>query len=420
MTRQTIMDNVYLTYIPSEKFKTSFLSAQIMVPLTKETAALNALLVNVLNRGTADCPDMAALSARLDLLYGARLEPVVRKKGENQVFGFLASCIDDRFLPNGEKLLEPLCDLLGDLFCNPATKNGRLIGEYVDSEKANLADLIRSDINDKRLYAARRLVEEMCAGERYGISRLGTAEDVEKISLQKLNKHYKSLLPAARLELYYCGSAPEKRVAGAFRRAFAGLPRLGLVEPGPTVRVSAPEEVRLVTERMDVTQGKLCIGFRSNCDDLPAMMMFNAMFGGTSNSKLFLNVRERLSLCYYVSSSYNRKKGIMTVSSGIEFEKYQPAVDEIMAQLEALKQGQWEDWELTGARSSICNSLRAMEDSAGAMEDFFIGQLATDGEETVTGLLAAIPEVTKERICAAACSICPDTIYFLRGKEDEA
>ena len=82
MTRQMIMDNVYLTYIPSEKFKTSFLSAQMVMPMKKETAGLNALLINVLSRGTVRCPDMAAMSRQLDLLYGARLEPVVRKKGE--------------------------------------------------------------------------------------------------------------------------------------------------------------------------------------------------------------------------------------------------------------------------------------------------------------------------------------------------
>jgi len=418
MTRQAIMDNVYLTYIPSEKFKTSFLSAQMVAPLTKETAALNALLVNVLNRGTVSCPDMAAMSARLDQLYGARLEPVVRKKGENQVFGFLASCIDDRFLPDGEKLLEPLCDLMGELFCNPATRNGRLNGEYVDSEKENLADLIRSDINDKRIYAARRLVEEMCAGERYGVNRLGTAADVEKISLQKLNKHYKTVLPAARLELYYCGSAPEKRVAGAFRRAFAALPRMGLLEPGPTVRKAAPEEPRVVTERMDVTQGKLCIGFRSDCDNLPAMMMLNAMYGGTSNSKLFLNVREKLSLCYYASSSYLRAKGIVTVSSGIETRDFEKARDEILRQLQAVQQGDWEDWELEGARSTMKNALQSFGDNQGVMENFYLGQAATGYTETPEELMAQLEEVTPERIRAAAQSICLDTVYFLKGKEE--
>lgn len=420
MTRQKIMDNVYLTYVPSEKFKTSFLSAQMVMPLAKETAGLNALLVNVLSRGTVRCPDMAAMSRALDLLYGARLEPTVRKKGENQVFGFAASCVDDRLLPAGERLIEPLADLMGELFISPATRNGRLDGRYVDSERENLADLIRSEINDKRSYASRRLIEEMCAGEPYGIGRLGTARDVERISLQKLNSHYQSILPRARLELFYCGWAPEKRVAGAFTRAFAGLPRQGgQIIPAPTRALPAPESCRVVEEVMDVAQGKLCMGFRTDSGDVPATMLMNSMFGGSSSSKLFLNVREKLSLCYYAGSTYHRKKGIVTVSSGIECENYQRAVDEIMAQLEALKNGTWEDWELQGARSSLRNSLRSLEDSAGALEDFAVGQAATDSEETIPGLMAALEAVTPERIREAAAHVRPDTIYFLKGRGRE-
>lgn len=417
MTRQQIMDNVYLTYIPSEKFKTSFLSAQMVVPMAKETAALNALLVNVLSRGTVNFPDMAAISRRLDELYGARLEPVVRKKGDNQVFGFLASCVDDRLLPDSEHILESLADLLGELFTNPATRKGRLRGDYLESERANLADLIRSDVNDKRSYAARRLIEEMCAGEPYGLRRLGTAAEVEKISLQKLNSHYQLILPRARMELYYCGCASQQRVVGMMRRAFAALPRHNAMEIAPTLRGAMPSECRYVEESMDVTQGKLCIGFRTDSQDIAATMLMNAMYGGTSNAKLFLNVREKLSLCYYAGSSNHWKKGLITVSSGIEFENYQRAVDEILAQLDALKNGEWEDWELEGARSALRNSFRAVEDSAGAMEDFSIGQIATGGEETLPGLSAAIEEVTPERIRAAAAAVRPDTIYFLKNKE---
>lgn len=417
MARQMLMDNVYLTCIPSEKFKTSFFSAQMVMPLKKETAGLNALLVNVLSRGTLRFPDMRTLSAQLDQLYGARLEPTVRKKGENQVFGFVASCVDERFVPGGERLLEPMADLLGELFLSPATRNGRLRGDYVDSERANLADLIRSDINDKRLYAARRLLEVMCSDEPYGLSRLGTAREVERISLQKLNSHYQTVLPAARLELFYCGAAAEKRVAGAFTRAFAALPRQGAVEPAVTIRKPAPEECRVVEETMDVGQGKLCIGFRTDSMDTPANMLMNAMFGGTSNSKLFLNVREKLSLCYYAGSTYHRAKGLVTVSSGIETANYDRAVAEIMAQLEALKNGQWEDWEFQGARSSLRNSLLSLEDSAGAMEDYAIGQAAVNSDESVPLLLEAVSAVTEERVREAAARLKSDTIYFLKGKE---
>ncbi|MBD5160475.1 MAG: insulinase family protein [Oscillibacter sp.] len=421
MTRQMLMDNVYLTYIPSEKFKTSFFSAQMSAPLEKETAGRNALLVNVLNRGTVRCPDMAAIGRELDMLYGARLEPTVRKKGENQLFGFVASGIDDRFLPQEEKLLEKLADLLGEFFCDPATRGGRLLEDYVESERDNLADLIRSDINDKRAYAARRLLEEMCAEERYGVGRMGSAESVEKISLQQLNRHYREILPKGRLELFYCGSAPENRVAGAFTRAFAALPRQsGTAEPVPTLRRPAREQPRFLTEEMDVTQGKLCIGYRTVSEDTAAVMLMTAMFGGVTTSKLFTNVREKLSLCYYADSVFHRLKGLIMVSSGIECANYDRAMEEISRQLEALQQGDWEDWELDGARQSILNSLRTVDDSPGAMEDFIMGQAVAGTDETIPGLIAAIQAVTPERIREAARTVKPDTIYFLKGKEDRS
>ena len=420
MTRQMLMENVYLTYIPSEKFKTSFFSAQMAVPLRAETAGLNALMVNVLSRGTARCPDMAAIGRELDMLYGARLEPTVRKKGENQLFGFVASCVDDRFLPAGERLLEPVTDLLGDMYCRPAADGGRLREDYADSERENLADLIRSDLNDKRSYAARRLMEEMCAGEPYGVRRMGRAEDVERISLRALDEHYRTILPQGRLELFYCGSAARERVAGAFARAFEGLPRRGLLEPAETTRRPAPEQVRLTVEEMDVTQGKLCLGLRTDSADMAATMLMNAMFGGASTSKLFMNVREKLSLCYYAGSAYHRQKGIITVSSGIEFANYDRALAEIYAQLEALRDGDWEEWELQGARSSLCSGLRSMEDSAASLEDFVMGQAAAGGEETIPGLLEAVRQVTPERIRAAAGAVRPDTVYFLRGREGQA
>ena len=420
MTRQMLMENVYFTYIPSEKFKTSLLSAQLAVPLRRETAAQNALLVNVLSRGTARCPDMASLNRELDMLYGANLGPAVRKRGENQVVGFTATCIDDRFLPPGEQLLEKLTGLLGDMLCDPAAEGGRLVEAYVDSERANLADLIRSDVNDKRSYANRRLVEAMCAGEPFGVSRMGSLEDVECITRDGLDSHYHTLLAQGRLELFYCGSAPEGRVLEALSAAFARLPRQGRLEPGPTVRRPAPEAVRVVEEEMDVTQGKLCVGYRTMSSDEYATMLMETMFGGFSSSKLFLNVREKLSLCYYASSAYQRQKGLLTVSSGIAFENYSRALEAIEAQLEAIRQGEWEEWELQGARSSLLSGLRSIEDSAWALEDFVISKAVAGSSETISELMEGIEAVTGERIQEAAKAVRPDTVYFLKGKEGRA
>ena len=415
-TRIQLANGVYLTYLPARKFKTSLLSAQFVVPLRQETAAAYALLPAILRRGTVRYPDLGALSARLDQLYGASVDYTVRKQGETQCVGFVASFIDDSYIPGGEQLLEPAAELLGELLCDPVTERGRFVAAYFDSERTNLIDAIRSQVNDKREYAHARLLEEMCAGEPYGVSRLGDEESAERLQLKKLHALYGELLSTARLELFYCGSASLERVEAALSAALATLPRDGIQETAAGAPHPVRAEVKRVEEAMDVTQGKLGMGFACGSDDRAATLMGNTLFGGSSNSKLFLNVREKLSLCYYASSNYHRQKQIITVSSGIEFANYQRAFDEIMAQLEAVRRGELEDWELEGARSTLLNAYASMGDSQGKLENFYLGQAATGQEETPEMLAQAVREVTPERIFSAMGTVSLDTVYFLKGK----
>ena len=416
--RREIMQDVFLTYLPAQHFKTSRLTLNLIAPLRRETASANALLPAVMRRGTVRYPDMESLSAALDTLYGANIDYTVRKKGERQCVGFAAGFIDDAFTPHGERLLEPVAELLGELLLEPVTQRGRFLGEYVDSEKANLIDAIRGLKNDKRDWADIRLMQEMCAGEPYSVLRLGDEETAARLNNQTLYTHGQALLSGSRVELIYCGGAEEKRVEDAVLSALAALPRGTQTELPPVERVQAPAQPRLVTETMDVTQGKLAMGYRCGSDDYPAMVLANLIFGGTSNSKLFLNVRERLSLCYYASSSYARSKGILTVSSGVETKDFRRAEEEIGRQLAAVQQGDWEDWEQEGALQAIRASLLSLSDSQGALENFYLGQIASGAEETPEELAAALEQVTKERIMAAAQTVKPDTVYFLSGKEE--
>ena len=353
----------------------------------------------------------------MDELYGARIETTVRKKGENQCVGFVASLIDDSFAPGGEKLLEPVAELLGELICDPVTERGRFVPSYFESEKTNLLDAIRSLVNDKRDYADSRLLREMCAGEPYGIPRLGGEAGAESVQPKQLYALYQELISTARLELIYSGSAPQRRVEQALLSALAALPRdqvrdIALYRPHP-----ARQEVLRVEESLDVTQGKLGMGFACGSDDYAAMMVGNTLFGGSSNSKLFMNVREKLSLCYYASSLYHRQKRLITVSSGIEFQNFQRAYDEILAQLEAVKNGKLEDWEMEGAQSTLLNAYASMEDSQGKLENFYLGQAATGQSETPEELADQVREVTGERVHRAMETVRLDTVYFLRGEE---
>ena len=416
--RREIMQDVFLTYLPAKKFKTSRLTVNLITGLDRASASANALLPAVLSRGTVRHPDMESLSAAMDTLYGATVDSIVRKKGERQCIGFAAGFIDDAYTPHGEKLLEPVAELLGEMLLEPVTRNGSFLAEYVDSEKANLIDAIRSLRNDKRDWADIRLMQEMCAGEPYSILRLGDEETAAKLNNHSLYRHSRALLASSRVEVLYCGSAERQRVEDAVLSALAALPR-GAAAALPVMEQLPPRETpRVVTEVMDVNQGKLALGYRCTSEDVPAMILANLLFGGTSNSKLFLNVRERLSLCYYASSSYARSKNIMTVSSGVEQKDYDRAMEEIARQLAAVHNGDWEDWEQEGALQAMLSSLTSLPDSQGALENYYLGQIATDTGETPEELTAALREVTKERIMAAARSAKLDTVYFLHGKEE--
>ena len=423
--RTELMPGVFLSHLRSDKFKTACMSVTLLTQLRRETAAMNAVIPFVLRRGTTRYGDMEQLSRRMDELYGAAVEPVVRRIGEIQCIGFYGSFPEPDYLPGGEALLGDTCALMAQLLLDPATRGGLLLPQYVDSERKKLLDIIRSRMNDKRSYALTRCIEEMCCYEDFAVSRFGSESEAENIHYKKLTRHYRELIQTCPVEIFYCGKTDFKAVSAAMREAFSTMPRGEIdYDIGTDLRMNAVEDhVRFVEEEMDVTQGKLVLGFRlGECmeePDIPALYVFNAVYGSGATSKLFMNVREKLSLCYYASSAVYLHKGIMLVSSGIEFDKLDAARDEILAQLDSVRRGEITDDELRSAKMSVASDLRAVQDSLGELEGFYLSQ-ALDGLDYGPAELAALAEdVTKEDVQAIAESIECDLIYFLKGSGEE-
>ena len=421
-----LADGVELSAAQTDKFKTGLLAVTLTIPLSGETATAGALIPEVLGRGSRNHPNMEQLSAASDALYGASLGPVVRQRGESQCISFLCSVIDDRYALDGSAVLEPAAGLMGEVLLDPAAENGVFRRDYVKGEGANLADRIRARVNDKRSWSIFRLVQEMCAGEAYAVDKLGDAEEALSVSPEGLWADYQALLGRAKVTFYYGGSAQPERVEETVRRAFAPLIR-GRNAP---VSCAVPREpsgpVRTVTDEMDVTQGKLAMGFRTggvtmDSPDYPALLVCNALYGGSANSRLFLNVREKLSLCYYASSLIDKLKGLLVVSSGVEFGDFDRAQEAILAQLDELRAGRFTDEERNAAIRTVVNGLRGRLDSQGQMEDDCVTKLICgvrpdDGAE----LIRSVERVTAEDIAQAAQRIRLDTVYRLTGKEGAA
>ena len=298
----------------------------------------------------------------------------------------------------------------------------------MEGERANLVDRIRAQVNDKRQYSVQKLIQLVCAGEPAGVDKLGDESSAAAITADGWWGAYRALRRTARGERYYCGSAPLERVEAALAAAFRDLPRektrtaAGVQSVGAH---AAPGGPRLEEEAMDVTQGKLALGFRTGgltaaSPEFPALLVMNAVYGGTPTSKLFLNVREKLSLCYYASSMLEKFSGLMVVSSGIEFDKFEAAKAEILAQMENCRAGTIEEWELVGARQSVISALRTTMDAQGRLEEHWLGQAVAELTEGPDELARRVEAVTMDQVVAAARRLELDTVYFLKGREGKA
>lgn len=424
LSKRELSPRVKLIAIQSDKFKTSMLGVTFLETLSQDTVSENAILPALLRRGTQKHPDMLSLSAALDNLYGGVIEPMVRKKGETQCIGFVGSFLDDTFVKGKTNVLDSAIALMAELLLSPAGNGTGFVEAYLESEKENLVNRIRSRINDKQQYAIYRLTSQMCENEAYGIDKLGEEAQVKEITNESLWKRYQSVLTTAPMLLYYCGSAPVERVETSLRAALAPLLTREEAQANPKVEYKTYEkqEPRYFKDAMDVMQGKLVLGFRLPAPqtapkDTAVLQVFNAIYGGSSNSKLFLNVRERLSLCYYANSIVDKQKGIVFVSSGIAFDQYEKAKDEILAQLDDCRKGHISEEELESARSYVTNNLRLTEDAQGRLEDFWLGQSVADCDEEPAMIRTATEAVTKEDVQNLAKELWLDAVYFLQGKE---
>ena len=418
-TNILIAPGVTLRALQTDKFKTGCFSINFLRQHNKKNAPLDAILPAVLLRGSEKYPDMQQISSRLDELYGATFGTLVRCKGEAKLFGFYADFLEDCFVPHGG-IFAGVLEFLEQILYRPYTENGIFSSRYVEGEKRNLTNAIEAAINNKRGYAVSRLLHHMCPEEDYSVPRLGTVEDVEKITPETLWEHYQNALRNCSIEIFYGGRLSPEEVAAAFAPIFAHRQE-AVWEKTHTEIIHTAGELKEIAESMNVTQGKLVMGLRIAIDpsdpQYVALSLLNTVLGGSMTSKLFLNVREKHSLCYYASSTFNRYKSIMLISAGIATENYTVAKDAILAELEACQKGQITEEELESSRTQLLSALCAAMDAPNRLDDFFVGQ-ALVTTLSIPEQMEMIRKLTVDDLVAVANKLTLDTIYFLKGEEE--
>ncbi len=414
--QRKICEGVTFGSITDDRFKIGRLSATLLVPLSRQTAAANALLSCVLTRSCRKYPDFTSLSRKLNSLYGAALYPSVRQMGDCQALTIAVSGLDDIYTLDGEAISAELADLLSSIIFDPNVNDGLFSEEDIEQERRQLIESIDSEYNDKRYYAIKRCIESMCSDELYSIGRFGSRQDVESLTNADVYSAWKRLLSEARVELTMLGSASPDKAYEGFSEYFGDKPRM-ITE---LVHMDIiPGEVKYVSENQELSQSKLVMGFRCNFDedDRAALenSLMSAVLGGTPTSKLFINVREKQSLCYYCVSRVDNNKGILLIDSGVETENIEKTKDAVLEQLELLKKGDISDEELINAKLAVKNSLMSSLDSLAALQNFYIGGIMRKNQLTPARAAEFTDGIPKERIIELANKVQLDTVFTLKG-----
>lgn len=414
-----LFPGVTLRCCRDDRFKQGVLSLQFLRPMCREEASLNALLPAVLLRGCHTCPDMRAITLRLDDLYGASVGALVRRIGDIQCTGLSCGFIDDRFTLGGDAIFAPMMAFLEEILLNPVTEGDGFRKDYVQTEKQNLIWTLEAQRNDKRAYAGDQLLRQMCREDSFGIPRLGEIADVESITAASLYRHYQKILRESPIHVFYVGSAKPETVAEAVKPMLRRLACAPIPLPAQTGFVPGAFSDR--EEILDVAQGKLCMGYATPINlrhpQYAAMQVCNTILGAGMTSKLFMQVREKMSLCYDIGSGFYGSKGILTVAAGLEFEKKDIVRREILRQVQAVCDGEISEEELTAAKEALLSNLRATHDSPGAIEGYYASAAISGIGMTPAEFMEAVEAVTAADAAAAAKTLTLCAVYFLKGAQ---
>ena len=425
MQKISISDGINLGYINETKFKTNFFKVCFCIDLEREYTTNLSLLSGVLMRASKNYPGISEINNRLDYLYDMNVSCGTYKRGERLFLSYECDFLKNEFLPDAsENLLSEALGMFGELIFNPYLVDGGFDKKILDSEKTDLANSIKSLINYKNAYVKEKCIETLCEGEKFSISEQGSLEDIEKIDEKSLYDFYKWLVNSARIEIVFIGEADAEKLAEDFRKILCENTQRAPVEICDTfITGQTKKEVCHKTEKMEVNQGKLALGFKTGVgvtdEDCTAMSLFAEIFGGSPMSKLFMNVREKLSLCYYCRASLDSYKGIMLVLSGIQSKNKDKSFEAIMKELSDIQSGIVSEDEFEAAKLSLINSYKTLDDSPAALSAWYVSRAMCGSNLEVHEVVEKIQGTTLKEVVEVSKKVKLDTVYFLEGDDRE-
>lgn len=419
MNTITTMTGYTVHLIPSKKFKNITMSLKLCNELTRENITKRTLLSFMFTAGTNTNPSPKHFSTYLEGMYGARFSSSISSKGKASIINLSSVVVNEKFLIDKENLLEKQVEIFKDVLLHPYIIDNKFDDKIFEIKKKELKEKIRANKDDKFTYSFEQLLKTMGKETYLGISTSGYEQEIDQIGNEELYQYLLTCLLEDKKYLYIVGDIDET-IIDSLNNTLSFDTQPTLLLPAYNF-ITTNSTVNEVIETQEINQAKLNMGYSIDCNLTSehhyAFTLFNAIFGGYSQSKLFKVVREEHSLCYYVSSNYDAFNGVMMVCAGIENNDYEKTKDLIQEQLKAMQDGEFSQEELDMAKMMLKNAYVKSNDEPGSMIAMAFNRDLIGKKDVENKFLEQIQAITKDDIINASKAIKLDTIFLLTGGE---
>lgn len=410
-----IKEGLNLSIINTKKFKTNCIAILIKTKLDKKTVTYNAILPIILSIGNFKYKSIREINLKTEKMNGSEFYTDILKKGDFQILEFFIEYIN---FTNQEEVFS----FLADIILNPFYSLKKFEDNHLETAKSLLKDKIQMSENDKRELAKNKCIEYMFKEESFGIFADGYIKDLDNINSENLFDYYKNLLKEAEINIIMLGDIL-KTEATYLAQKYFDIKDRSFKNIKSQFLIEERQKTNNIIEIFDITQGKICLAYRTNIsteDELFfALLVANEILGGGAFSKLFNNIREKESLCYYINSFLFMFKGVIFIQAGIDFKEYENVLSKIQNEVLDIKKGNFTEEDIKNAIKSLEKRYLSISDYNTSMMDYYFSNYLANIKLNIDEIIQKIENVSKEDIKKAFFDIWLDTTYFMKGEKND-
>ncbi len=418
METKTIRNNAYiLNMIKTEKFKTIRIQLSFGNELSFDSVSKRSLIPYLLKAVSKKYDTRESMSAYLENMYAARFNVGVSKIAKSHFINFDFSFINDQYTFGKESLYKISLEFLKEILNNPFFNE-----ETFEEEKRLMREYFSGIYTNKLKYAFKEMQNNMFKDEIYRISPLGDSKSLEKVTLDECINEYNNMLKNDLITMNVVGDIEFDEIEKGIKNICVFTPReidLVLIDKDKVENHKLNE----IVEKISVKQAKLVMGYRLDVlyrdKNYYDAIIFNTLFGGSSEGLLFKEIRENMGLVYFISSSYDPYKGVLFVTSGINSSDYNKVIDTIDSIVNKIINQEYSlDLIETAKIIQINGLIESLDSNLGLASRINRDSLFKE-EYNPKKLIENLNLVTKDGISEVAKKLKKDTFFLLRDDKDE-